>query len=196
MTIPNALSTLRLLLAPLLVYLAWTRAADAFTWTLALSLLTDIIDGKVARWLGQTSRLGAVLDSAADLATYSVVPVCAVWLKPELVRRETIAFWLTVWCYLFPVLVGFVRFRRLTSYHARAGVLSAYLMGASALTVFLFDTAVPWRLALPVLVYSALENLAITAVLPAWQPNVPSLARALAIRRATLGKAAPVSAGG
>ena len=194
MNLANALSTLRLLLAPVLVYLAWHRMADAFTWTLAVSLLTDILDGKVARWLKQQSKAGAVLDSAADLATYSVVPVCAVWLKPDLVARETLAFWLTVWSYLFPVVVGLLRFRRLTSYHTRSAVVAAYLMGAAILALFAWDTTLPWRIVLPFLVVAALENLAITAVLPSWRPNVPTLYHALAIRRAERGEPAPVAA--
>ena len=193
MNLANALSTLRLVLAPVLVLLAWRGMLEPFTWTFAVSLLTDILDGKVARWLHQQSKLGAVLDSAADLATYSVVPLCAVWLKPALVARETVAFWLTVWAYLFPVLVGFVRFRRLTSYHTRAAVVAAYLMGAAILALFLWDTTLPWRVVLPVLVLAALENLAITAVLPSWRPNVPTIVHALAARRAERGAATPLA---
>ena len=193
MNLANALSTLRLVLAPVLVLLAWRGMLGPFTWTFAVSLLTDILDGKVARWLNQQSKLGAVLDSAADLATYSVVPLCAVWLKPALVARETVAFWLTVWAYLFPVLVGFVRFRRLTSYHTRAAVVAAYLMGAAILALFLWDTTLPWRVVLPVLVLAALENLAITAVLPSWRPNVPTIVHALAARRAERGAATPLA---
>ena len=191
MNLANALSTLRLLLAPVLVWLASHRMGDAFTWTLAVSLLTDILDGKVARWLKQQSKMGAVLDSLADLATYSVVPMCAVWLKPDLVARETFVFWLTVWCYLFPVVVGLARFRRLTSYHTRSAVLAAYLMGAAILAMFAWDTTLPWRVVLPFLVVAALENLAITAVLPSWRPNVPTIFHALAARRAERAEVAP-----
>ena len=193
MNLANALSTLRLLLAPVLVLLAWRGMLEPFTWTFALSLLTDILDGKVARWLNQQSKTGAVLDSLADLATYSVVPFCALWLKPALVARETIAFWVTVWAYLFPVVVGFARFRRLTSYHTRSAVFAAYLMGAAILAMFAWDTTLPWRTVLPFLLLAALENLAITAVLPSWRPNVPTIFRALEIRRTERGAASPLA---
>src|SRR5258706_179162 len=58
MTIANGLSVLRIGLAPLLLVLASHGAAHAFTTCLALALLTDIADGKIARWLAQTSPLG------------------------------------------------------------------------------------------------------------------------------------------
>jgi CDP-diacylglycerol--glycerol-3-phosphate 3-phosphatidyltransferase len=190
MQLANALSALRLLLAPALLLLAWQGAARAFTGVLVVSLLTDALDGRVARWLGQSSRLGAVLDSAADLATYTVVPLCAVWLKPDLVQRERVAFWLTLACYLVPVLAGFARFRRLTSYHTHSARLAGCLIGAGALALFAVDTTLVWRAGLPVLVLAALENLAITATLPAWQPAVPTLGRALALRRTAAGDAA------
>lgn len=190
----NALSATRLLLAPVLLLLASQGRATAFTWTLALSLLTDVLDGQVARRFGQETKVGAVLDSVGDLATYSVVPVCAVWLFPDLVGRERVAFWLTVWSYLFPVVVAFARFRRMASYHTHTARLAGVLMGGAVLALFAWETTLPWRIALPVLVLSAIENLAITAILPAWRPNVPTVFRAVAIRRAARGEAASLRA--
>src|SRR6266436_1619504 len=67
MTIANGLSVLRIGLAPVLLVLASGGAAHAFTACLALALFTDIADGKIARWLAQTSPLGARLDSRGDL---------------------------------------------------------------------------------------------------------------------------------
>ena len=188
MNIANALSAARLVLAPVLLLLAWRRLEDAFLGCLVASLATDMVDGTIARRLGQTSRLGSVLDSLGDLATYSVVPVCAAWLHPELLERERVVFWTTVACYLGPVAVGLLRFRRLTSYHTWTAKLAAYLVGAGALALFAGYGTLMLRLALPFLVVAALENLAITAVLPAWRPDVPTVFHALAIRRAAHGR--------
>jgi CDP-diacylglycerol---glycerol-3-phosphate 3-phosphatidyltransferase len=182
--VANALSALRLVLAPVLLLLAWRGQSVAFTWTLAASLLTDLLDGQVARRFGQETKLGAVLDSVGDLATYGVVPVCAVWLVPGLIAREPVAFWLTAWSYLFPVVVALVRFRRMASYHTYSAKVGAVLMGGAGLALFAWGTTLPWRIVLPVLVLSAVENLAITAVLPTWRPNVPTVWHALSARRA------------
>jgi CDP-diacylglycerol--glycerol-3-phosphate 3-phosphatidyltransferase len=62
-----------------------------------VSGFTDWLDGKLARWLDQSSRLGALLDPAADrlyivstliaLALREIVPV---WLVAVLVGRELV----------------------------------------------------------------------------------------------------------
>ncbi|GAA2019773.1 CDP-alcohol phosphatidyltransferase family protein [Nakamurella flavida] len=66
-TIPNALSVLRLAGVPLFLWLLLGPQADGWAMVvLALSALTDWADGKLARLLNQYSRLGELLDPAAD----------------------------------------------------------------------------------------------------------------------------------
>jgi CDP-diacylglycerol--glycerol-3-phosphate 3-phosphatidyltransferase len=185
MTIANALSLLRIFLAPVMLGLAWLGARDAFVACLALALATDIADGKVARARGQTSTRGAQLDSWGDLGLYVVVPIAAVWLRPELVSSERAWFATAVASAFVPVAVGLVRFGRPTSYHTRATKLAAYLLGAAVLAAFALSWVVPFRIATIVLGASQLEEIAITLALPAWRADVRSLAEARAIRRGT-----------
>ncbi len=59
-TVPNGLSVLRLLGVPLFLWLLLGPEADG--WALAVLMVsgfTDWLDGKLARWLNQGSRLGA-----------------------------------------------------------------------------------------------------------------------------------------
>jgi CDP-diacylglycerol--glycerol-3-phosphate 3-phosphatidyltransferase len=97
-TLPNALSALRLLGVPLFLYLLLGPEADG--WAVAILIIagfTDWLDGKLARWLNQSSRLGALLDPAADrlyivstlvaLALRDIVPV---WIVVLLVGREVV----------------------------------------------------------------------------------------------------------
>jgi len=65
-TIPNVLSLVRLLLIPVFLVLLVT---GRFGWALvliAVSSITDFVDGYVARHFNQISRLGQLLDPAAD----------------------------------------------------------------------------------------------------------------------------------
>ncbi|MBD2758788.1 CDP-alcohol phosphatidyltransferase family protein [Yimella sp. cx-573] len=94
-TVPNALSFLRLLGAP---FFFWLILAEHDWWALlvlVISGFTDYADGKLARMLGQTSRLGQLLDPAADrlyiLATIVALAVREVipwWLVGVLLGRE------------------------------------------------------------------------------------------------------------
>ncbi len=94
-TLPNVLSALRLVGVPIFF---WLILAHHDWWALLvlfLAGLTDYLDGKLARLLGQTSRLGAMLDPAADrlyilativaLAIRSIIPW---WLVGVLLARE------------------------------------------------------------------------------------------------------------
>ena len=181
--IPNLLSAARIALAPILLLLAWFGEGRLFLAGLCLSLATDIVDGKLARRLGQTSELGAKLDSWGDLATYMSVPLCAAWLRPAFVRAEWIFFAAVVASYTIPVAIGFFKYRRLTSYHTKAATLGAYLVGGATVVIFAGGPAWPFRLATAAIVYAELEEIAITCVLTSWRANVPTLRHALALRR-------------
>jgi cardiolipin synthase len=94
LTIPNLLSVIRLAGVPLFLWLLLGPKADG--WALAVlvfSGFSDWADGKIARWLNQTSKLGALLDPAAD-RLYTLATVIA------FVLRDIIPLWVAV------VLVG------------------------------------------------------------------------------------------
>ena len=178
LTIPNALSVLRLVLAPVLVWLAWTGQHTAFLVTLSVSLLSDLTDGWFARRFDQATHLGTLLDSYGDFATYMTVPLCAWWLWPELIRREAWYAAAIVAAYVFPIVLGYLKYGRLTAYHTYGAKLSAVVVGASALALFAGGPPLPFRIATWILVISELEEIAITTILPEWRANVPSILHA------------------
>jgi CDP-diacylglycerol--glycerol-3-phosphate 3-phosphatidyltransferase len=173
--IPNLLSGFRLLAAPVMLYLASIGRPFSFLVLLAISLGTDAIDGFLARRLKWQSELGARLDSWGDFATYVTVPLGAWWLWPDILRREVIFVWIVIAAYIVPVVFGFAKFRRLTSYHTWAAKVSAVLMGTSALLLFLTDIAWPFRFAAIFQALEALEEIAITATIPNRRSNIPSI---------------------
>lgn len=87
-TIPNILSLLRLLLIPLYVtiYLNATSAEHYYlsAGILAVSCLTDLIDGKIARHFNMISNVGKILDPIADKATQFSLILCLTVRYPVL----------------------------------------------------------------------------------------------------------------
>ena len=79
-TIPNMLSLFRLILIPvyIIIYLNAKNDSDyALAATiLAVSCLTDLIDGKIARHFNMVSNLGKLLDPLADKATQFTLIIC------------------------------------------------------------------------------------------------------------------------
>lgn len=89
-TLPNALSLLRLLGVPVFLWLLLGPHADGLALlVLALSGFTDWADGVLARKLNQLSRLGALLDPLAD-RLYILATLVG------LVLRDVIPLWLAV----------------------------------------------------------------------------------------------------
>lgn len=88
LTIPNLLSLFRLVLIPVYV-LIYLNARDNWDYflaaaILAVSCLTDLIDGKIARHFNMISTLGKILDPLADKATQFTLIVCLALPHPVL----------------------------------------------------------------------------------------------------------------
>ncbi len=77
LTVPNALSVLRLILVPVFLYLLLVVHAEG--WAVAILMFSgfsDWADGKIARLVdNQSSRLGELLDPAVDRIYMVTVPV-------------------------------------------------------------------------------------------------------------------------
>ena len=181
--LPNLLSGLRLALVPALLALAWSDHPTAFLCLFAFSLSTDVVDGFLARRWKAGSELGAKLDSWGDLATYAVFPLCAWWLFREKVVAQAGFVLAALFAFVVPTLVGLAKFRRVTSYHTRAAKAVAIVMGAGLLLFLGFDSPWLFQAAVVLLLVEAIEEIAITAVLPQWRANVPSIFSALRIAR-------------
>jgi cardiolipin synthase len=97
-TIPNILSLLRLAGVPVFVYLLLGPEADG--WAIAILMMagvTDWADGKLARMLNQSSRLGALLDPAADrlyilatLIAFVIRDVVPIWVVAIILGRDVL----------------------------------------------------------------------------------------------------------
>lgn len=95
-TVPNLLSFARLLGVPLFLWLL--LGPQAYGWAvvvLAVSAITDWLDGKLARLLGQYSRLGELLDPAADrlyivatLVGFVLVGLLPWWVALLIIGRD------------------------------------------------------------------------------------------------------------
>ncbi len=97
LTVPNGLSLARLLLVPVFAYLIVTRQDGWALVVLAFSGISDFLDGYLARLWHQESKLGALLDPAADrlyilstllgLAYRELIPW---WLVAVVVARDVV----------------------------------------------------------------------------------------------------------
>lgn len=175
MTVPNAISVLRLVgIAPLL-WAGYEGHRHVFLGILALLLLSDWADGKLAAWLDQRTELGARLDSAVDAAMYGAVALSCWWLEGEAVQRQLIWFVGVAATWGASGLVSVARFGRMPSYHTLAAKASWLVVAVVAVAWIATgdDRVVPWALAL--VIATNLEAIAIGFALPEWRADVSSL---------------------
>lgn len=81
MNIPNILTSIRLIMIPILVgiyYLPWDGRYYTCAFLFAIAAFTDWLDGYLARRLDQTSAFGAFFDPVADKVMVSVALVLLV----------------------------------------------------------------------------------------------------------------------
>ncbi len=87
-TIPNILSMFRLALIPVIVWLYYVEDNHyGMLGVIALSGLTDIVDGKIARRFNMISDFGKILDPIADKFTQGIIFIC-------LTSKYTLLYWL------------------------------------------------------------------------------------------------------
>ena len=82
MTIPNAISFIRILLITPFVAFFIERMYIAAAITVGISGISDLFDGVIARKFHQESELGKVLDPLADKLTLIAVGICLIFIEP------------------------------------------------------------------------------------------------------------------
>ncbi|NUQ11797.1 MAG: CDP-alcohol phosphatidyltransferase family protein [Gemmatimonadaceae bacterium] len=173
-SIPLALTIFRICSAPVLLYLAAVGNERLFLWLAIAALLSDVLDGALARRLGASSETGRLLDSWADLLIALVSFAGATLLWPDTMRREAGFFALVLAALVIPNAWGLLRFRRLLGYHTLSAKSSGVFLAVSAVLLFTGLTAVPFRVAAFVELAVAAEYIAISLMLPDWTGEMKS----------------------
>jgi cardiolipin synthase len=140
LTIPNLLSLFRLLLIPvyIVIYLNAQDMTDYYIagGILAVSCLTDAIDGKIARHFNMISTLGKILDPLADKATQFTLILCLAIRNPVL--------WILVALFVvkesFQLIAGLMILRRgkILAGALLAGKISTAVLFVSLIVMVLF----------------------------------------------------------
>jgi len=173
-TVPNFLSSSRIIIAPFLILMAYRGWRTLFFIFFAVSLLTDALDGYLARKLNQTSELGSKLDGWADLVTWITALICFFILWPELAKREVFYAIFAISVYILPVVIGFLKYKSVPIYHCYSAKFQAIFMSVSVFIMLLTGNSICFRCAAITQSFAALEDIAITLLLPRCYHNVLS----------------------
>ena len=163
--LPNLVSFIRILLAPVLFYFAFTQKPVWFLAALMFSGFTDVLDGFLARTLHQITALGSRLDSWGDFTIYTTMAICAWILWPDIVAEEFISYVVIVISFTSPVIVGLLKFRTITSYHTWTVKVAVVVTFVGYILLFAGWLDWPFRVAAVFCAVAALEEIAITLLI-------------------------------
>jgi len=137
-TIPNILSFYRIIIFPLILYFTITKSEKLFVIFLIISLITDILDGFIARRFNMKSELGARLDSIADIGTFILAVVGIFIFKSNDFAPHLLSFFSFLGLHLLSNIVSLIKFKRFPSLHLYSWKIGGYIQGIFFFILFVF----------------------------------------------------------
>jgi phosphatidylglycerophosphate synthase len=183
--IPLLLIVLRPLLALLLLLLRNEGNFNLLVWVIVpLGLVSDIIDGIIARRLGISTPTLRRLDSAADQVFWLLLMATA-WLKYPLFFRD---HWLSLLLLLAAEAViyslSWIRFKKEVATHAIASKLWTLVLFATIMQLLLVGKSpVLYPICIWLGMITRAEIAAIILLLRQWTPDVPTVWHAVELRK-------------
>lgn len=183
---PNAISLARLLATPILLAAVIQGRMELFKWLLLACLLSDILDGLIARAFHLRSKLGARLDSTADMLV-AFISIAALFVF----QRAFLAahFWelsIVISLYALEILAALLRYGKISSFHTIVNRIAAYSQGIFVMSLFLWGYR-GWLFQpmIALTIVASVEEFLLLGVLPEWRSDVRGLYWVLADRGIT-----------
>jgi CDP-diacylglycerol--glycerol-3-phosphate 3-phosphatidyltransferase len=140
-------------------------------------IVADVADGVVARQIGNARALRSQrrLDSVADLALYAAAPLCTVWGRPGLLKREVGWVVLLVSAQTASLTACLLKFRKLPRYHTELVRWSSGAMGVALAVRIACDRLVwPSRAVVGIAALAHFEAMAVTLLLDVYHDPIPT----------------------
>lgn len=135
-TIPNIISFYRLITFPYVLWLAFSGNEQLFAIFLIINLITDVLDGFIARTFHCETELGARLDSLADIGTYILAIVGVFTFKYADIEPHIVLFSVFISLFFITDIVAIIKFRKFSSFHLYSWKIGGYLQGGFFIVLF------------------------------------------------------------
>jgi CDP-diacylglycerol--glycerol-3-phosphate 3-phosphatidyltransferase len=171
--IPNLLSLLRLLASPVLLLLVISHQDRPFRWLLVFCLLSDIADGLIARIWNVQSKIGALLDSTADILVSGIAVFALFTFRGEFLSGHFGPMLTIIALYLIALAGAFFRYGKPASFHTIACRIAAYAQGIFVVLLF-FHGYQPFLfyLMIGISTVAYIEEIVLLCMLSSWTSDV------------------------
>ncbi len=136
--VPNFISLYRLLVFPVIFYMLLTGQEDWYVILLCISLVSDVLDGNIARIFKLQTNFGAALDNLADICTYAMAMLGLFVFKWTEIEPHAWLLFLFLGLFLLSYIVAFVRFKKIPGLHLYSAVSAGYIQSAFFFVLFVF----------------------------------------------------------
>ena len=175
MSLPNILSLSRIAMAPFALLAAFYREENLFFLLFTLMLISDVLDGYLARKLHQCTKVGSKLDSIGDYVTYISIPFATWWLWPEIIKEEAAYIAVAFTLFFLPGIIARIKFGQMVAYHTWLTKITAVIMSTGLVILLFTRHDLLFHIGVYVLVFEAVESLGITVLLEKPREDVKSI---------------------
>lgn len=138
LNVPNLISLYRLLVFPVILYMALTNRESVFVVLLCISLVSDALDGFIARRFNLQTKFGAALDNLADICTYAMAVLGLFVFKWTDVEPHALMLYIFFTLFILSYIIAFVRFGKIPGLHLYSAVSAGYVQSIFFFVLFVF----------------------------------------------------------
>lgn len=187
MNIPVSLIIFRLLLAPIILALAYFKENDAKIIIVALmylGLISDILDGIIARKQNISTTKLRRMDSQTDMIFWLSIGFATWLLYPKLISENATVIWTIIGMEISCYVISLIKFKKETCTHAFLSKLWGITLLIAFTSLIGFNHAgIPFKIAIIMGLISHIDRILITLILPKWNHDIPSAYHAYLIRK-------------
>ncbi len=187
MSIPISLILFRFLMAPVILGLAYfigESAKPIILLLMYLGLISDILDGIIARKQNLSTEKLRRLDSQTDMIFWLSIGFATWILYPQLISDNSIAIWAILAMEISVYAISILKFKRETCTHAFLSKLWGITLLITFTSLIGFNHAgIPFIVAIIMGLISHVDRILITLILTEWTHDIPSAYHAYLIRK-------------
>jgi CDP-diacylglycerol--glycerol-3-phosphate 3-phosphatidyltransferase len=139
LNIPNILSLYRIISFPVVVYAALKGYENLFVTLLIINLVTDVLDGLIARAFNMMTPIGAKLDDISDILNYILAFIGIIIFKWDDFQPYQTSFFIFLGTFIICNLVSLIKFKRFPNLNLLSWKIGGYLQSAFFFVLFVFD---------------------------------------------------------
>ena len=120
------------------MYLALSLQEKPFVILLVINLITDVLDGFIARTFNLQTEFGARLDAYADIGMYITAIAGVVIFKIHDIEPHLLVLIAFTIAFLLPKIIALIKFKRFPSFHLYSSKTAGYMQGIFFFVWFVF----------------------------------------------------------